>query len=400
MTTTPMRFTRLELAGSLGDLGTLLPLAMGMILINGLSPDGIFFSVGLFYIVSGFYFKVPTAVQPMKVISAYAVAAALSADQILAATLIMAVVLLVLGISGAMNWFSKHTPKVVIRGVQLSTGILLMTQGIKCILGTSKLQDIKQLAEPYLLIQSVGPLPVGVLIGLLGIVLTLLLLNNKKFPAGLVVIAFGVVVGLLLGAYREVADIGFHIGLPAFLPFGWPSRLDLTFAFFALVLPQMPMTIGNAVLANADLSHGFFGDAASRVTGKALCISMALANMGAFLMGGMPLCHGAGGLAAHYRFGARTAGSNLIIGTFMVLLVWLTGDQMVAFFHLIPLAILGVLLIFAGSQLALTLVDITTRSELFVAFTMLGVTLATNLAVGFVAGLALAILLRWRKIEV
>ena len=398
--TIPMRFTRLELAGSLGDLGTLLPLAMGMILINGLSPAGIFFSVGLFYIVSGIYFKVPTAVQPMKVISAYAVAAALSADQILAATLVMALVLLVIGISGAMSWFSKYMPKAAIRGVQLSTGILLMTQGIKCILGTSTLQVLKQSSEPYLSIQSLGPLPVGIQIGVLGVIVTLLLLNNKKFPAGLAVIVLGIVIGLLLGAYREVADIGLHIGLPAFLPFGLPSRLDVTFAFFALVLPQMPMTLGNAVLANADLSKGFFGDAAARVTGKALCISMALANMGAFILGGMPMCHGAGGLAAHYRFGARTAGSNLIIGIFMVLLVLLTGDQMVALFHLIPVAVLGVLLIFAGSQLALTLMDLSTRSELFVALSMLGLTLATNLAVGFVAGAALAMVLRWRKIDI
>lgn len=395
-----MRFTRLEVAGSLGDLGTLLPLAMGMILINGLSPSGIFFSAGLFYIASGLYFRIPTSVQPMKVISAYAVAAALSAQQVLAATLIMALVLLVIGASGAMSWLARHTPKAVIRGVQLSTGILLMTQGLKCMLGTSTLQLLKQMSEPYLAFQFIGPVPIGILIGVLGVLLTLILLNNRKYPAGLVVIGFGIVTGAVLGAYREVADMGFQVGLPAFLPFGMPSQLDLTFALFALVLPQMPMTLGNAVLANADLSKDLFGASATRVTGKALCISMALANAGAFIFGGMPMCHGAGGLAAHYRFGARTAGSNLIIGIFMVALVLIVGDQMVALFHLIPLAVLGVLLLFAGSQLALTLVDLSTRSELFIALAMLGVTLATNLAVGFVVGLALSMVLRWQKIEI
>lgn len=395
-----MRFTRLEVAGSLGDLGTLLPLAMGMILINGLSPSGIFLSAGLFYILSGIYFKVPTAVQPMKVISAYAVASALDTQQIMAATLIMALVLLVVGTSGAMTWLSKHTPKVVIRGVQLSTGILLMAQGIKFMLGTSALQVLKQMSEPYLALQSIGPLPIGILIGMLGVCLTLLLINNQKFPAGLAVIVFGVVAGALLGAHRELADVGISIGLPALLPFGLPQRVDMTFAFFALVLPQMPMTLGNAVLANADLSKTFFGGAATRVNGKALCISMALANMGAFILGGMPMCHGAGGLAAHYRFGARTAGSNLIIGIFMVASVLLLGDQMVALFHLIPLAILGVLLVFAGSQLALTLVDLSTRSELFIAFSMLGTTLATNLALGFVVGMVLALAMQWKKIDI
>lgn len=385
-----IRFTRLELAGSLGDLGSLVPLSMGMILINGLSPSGIFLAAGLFYIVSGFYFRVPTAVQPMKVISAYAIAASLSAGQVMAATFMMALVLMVIGASGAMAWLSRYTPKATIRGVQLSTGLLLMTQGIKCMLGTSTLQALSQKSEPYLTIQQLGPLPISLLIGVVGAAVTLMLLNNRRFPAGLVVIVFGVAMGILLGAYREIADVGIGISLPVVMPFGLPRQVDLSFAFLALVLPQIPMTLGNAVLANEDLSKDFFGAAASRVTGKALCISMALANLGAYLVGGMPMCHGAGGLAAHYRFGARTAGSNLIIGLFMVVLVLLVGDQMVALFHAVPMGILGVLLLFAGSQLALTLVDLKTRTELFIAFIMLGVTLTSNLAVGFVVGLILS----------
>jgi SulP family sulfate permease len=267
-------------------------------------------------------------------------------------------------------------------------------------LGNNTLQLLRQVSEPYLAVQAIGPLPIGILIGVAGVVLTLLLLNNSKFPAALVVIGFGIVTGLVFGAFKEVADVGLQINLPGLLPLGLPGRIDLTFAFFALVLPQIPMTLGNAVLANADLSGELFGEASGRVTGKALCISMAIANLGAFMWGGMPMCHGAGGLAAHFRFGARTAGSNLIIGIFMVVLVLVVGDQIVALFHLIPLAVLGVLLLFAGSQLALTLVDLSTRAELFITLTMLGVTLATNLAVGFAAGLALAMLLRWKKIEI
>jgi SulP family sulfate permease len=125
---------------------------------------------------------------------------------------------------------------------------------------------------------------------------------------------------------------------------------------------------------------------------------MALANLVSFLFGGMPMCHGAGGLAAHYRFGARTAGSNLIIGIFMVAAVILIGDQLLDLFHLIPYAILGVLLFFAGGQLALTISDLQKRSELFTAMSMLGIALATNLAVGFLTGLFLAFFLGRRQI--
>ncbi len=397
--TLPMRFNRLEVAGSLGDLGTLLPLAIGMILVNGLTPAGIFLPVGLFYIFSGLYYRVPTAVQPMKVISAYAVATALSAQQIMAATLVMAVILLIIGTSGAMSWISRHTPKSVVRGVQLSTGVVLMTQGVKCMVGNSTLQQLSQMAEPYLSWQHIGPVPVGIPIGIAGMLLTLFLLDNRKLPAGLVVICFGVVLGIALGAYRSLNDFGLQIGIPQLMPLGLPAKIDFTFAFFALVLPQIPMTIGNAVLANADLSQQYFGDASRKVTAKSLCISMSLANLLAFAFGGMPMCHGAGGLAAHYRFGARTAGSNLMIGIFMVAAVLLVGDQLLSLFHLIPYAILGVLLFFAGGQLALTITDMQKRSEMFIALSMLGIALATNLAVGFLTGLFLAVALGRRKVN-
>jgi SulP family sulfate permease len=393
-----MRFNRLEAAGALGDLGTLLPLAIGMILVNGLSPSGIFLPVGLYYIFSGLYYEVPTAVQPMKVISAYAVAAALSAQQIMAAALAMAVILLIVGTSGAITWISKHTPKSVVRGVQLSTGVLLMIQGIKCMVGTSTLQQLGHVAEPYLAWQQIGPVPVGIPIGVAGMLLTLFLLDNRKLPAGLVIIFFGVTLGLCLGAYRSLASFGLQVGIPALIPLGLPGKIDFTFAIFALVLPQIPMTIGNAVLANADLSQQYFGDASRKVTGRSLCISMALANLVSFLFGGMPMCHGAGGLAAHYRFGARTAGSNLIIGIFMVAAVILIGDQLLNLFHLIPYAILGVLLFFAGGQLALTITDLKERSEMFIVMSVLGIALATNLAVGFLTGLFLAFFMGRRKI--
>ncbi len=389
--TLPLRFNRLELAGSLGDLGTLLPLAIGMIMVNGLTPSGIFFSAGLFYIFSGLYFRVTTAVQPMKVISAYAVATALTYQQIMASALIMAVILILIGSSGAMTWISKHTPKSVIRGVQLSTGIVLMTQGIKCMVGTSTLQQLNQLAEPYLRWQSIGPMPIGIPMGIAGVLLTLLLLDNRKVPAGLVIVGFGLAIGIGMGNYRSLENFGLKMTFPQLVPLGLPATIDFTFAFFALVLPQIPMTIGNAVLANADLATQYFGDGARKVTGKALCLSMALANLLAFAFGGMPMCHGAGGLAAHYRFGARTAGSNLMIGIFMVTAVLLIGDRLLALFNLIPIAVLGVLLFFAGGQLALTITDLKKRSEMLVALSILGIALATNLAVGFLAGLVLAV---------
>ena len=394
------RFNRLELAGSLGDLGTLLPIAIAMVLVNGLNPLGLFFSIGVFYILSGVYFGVTVPVQPMKVIGAYAIATSLNADQILASTLLMGIFLLIVGATGAIDVIRRITPKAVIRGVQLSTGALLIAGGIKFIIGTSKFQELQGAVEPYLALQSIGPVPVSLVIGAVAGIITLLLLDNRTFPAGLIVVLGGLLAGLALGARVDIDAglAGFH--LPDVLPFGFPGQADFTFALFALVLPQLPMTLGNAVLAYTDLSKEYFGERSKQVTNRKACMSMALANFFSFCLGGMPLCHGAGGLAAHYRFGARTAGSNLMIGLIFAGLAILLGTNIVDVLNLLPMAVLGVLLVFAGSQLTLTIMDLDQRKDLFVATLILGITLATNLGAGFITGMIVAQVLKWEKLSV
>ena len=399
MTLKPL-FNRQEFAGSLGDLGTILPIAIGMILINGLNPTGLFLSVGLFYLFTGFYYKVTVSIQPMKVIGAYAIATAAGSGEILASCFLMGIILLVLGLTGAINIIGKYTPKSVIRGVQFSTGILLMVQGIKLMIGTSNLQVLQKMAEPYLRIQSIGLLPVGVVIGIAGAILTMFLLDNKKMPAGLVIVVFGLVTGLIFGTKQDFDKLHLSLYLPEFMPFGFPLKTEFMFAMFALVLPQLPMTIGNAVIANADLSKEYFKKNSKKVTYKSLSITMAIGCFLSFFLGGMPLCHGAGGLAAHYRFGARTAGSNYIIGSVFVFFVLLSGSGILTIIYLIPMAILGVLLIFSGSQLALTIQDVLNKKDLFAVIIILSITLVTNLGFAVIIGFALAYLLKLRKIKI
>ncbi len=394
------QFNRREFAGALGDLGTILPIAIGMILVNGLNPAGLFLSVGLFYIFTGIYYGVTVPVQPMKVIGAYAIVTAASSGQVMAAGLLIGIILLILGVTGAIDIIGKYTPKSVIRGVQLSTGTLLMAQGVKLMIGSSRLQGLHNLVEPYLTIQSIGPIPVGIVIGVIGGILTLFLLDNKKMPAGLVIVCLGVMIGLIAGTREGFAQLNLGFHLPTWLPFGIPGKEDFLFAMFALVLPQLPMTVGNAVIANADLSRDYFKEESKRVTYKGLCLTMGLGCIFSFLLGGMPICHGAGGLAAHYRFGARTAGSNLMIGALFVILVLVAGSGILAVIYLLPMAILGILLVFAGSQLALTIQDIFQKKDLFVVIIILGTTLASNLGVGVLIGYGLAYLLKWEKLTI
>lgn len=394
------RFDRMELAGSLGDLGALLPIAIAMVLFNGLSPVGLFLSIGVFYVLSGAFFGITVPVQPMKVIGAYAIATAMNAEQILASSLLMGLFLLIVGITGAIDIIRKFTPKSVVRGVQLSTGALLISGGVKFIIGSSKYQMLQQAVEPHLTVQALAGIPISFIIGIVAAIATLLLLDNRKFPAGLIVVAGGLLLGLLFGIRNEIGSIHIGLNLPQLLPFEFPTKADFTFALFALVLPQLPMTMGNAVIAYTDLSAEYFPEKSSKLTNRKACVSMALANFFSFSLGGMPLCHGAGGLAAHYRFGARTAGSNVMIGVLFMGLAIIFGNSIVQVFNLIPMSILGVLLIFAGAQLTLAMMDLDQRKDYFVATLILGITLASNLAAGFIAGMIFAHVLRWEKLSV
>ncbi len=394
-----LQINRMEFSGSLGDLGTILPLSVGMILINDMDPYGIFLCVGLFYILSGIYYRVTCPVEPMKVISGYAIASGISAMQIQSSCLLISLFLLVLGVTGLIDHIRKNIPLPVIRGVQLSTGTLLVSKGVQLIVGTSPFQKIHGAAEPFLMLQNIGPIPFGFIAGGLLFFLTLFLLNNTKVPAAVTIVGIGLVIGIILGTQKETGNL-IQILPPHILPNGWPSGADFSFALIFLVLPQIPMTIGNAVIANSDLSAQYFPEAGKRVTPRSLCFSMALANFFSFLFGGMPMCHGAGGLASRYRFGARTAGSNLIIGFLFLALVVIFGRNIMQFINLIPMAVLGVLLIFAGIQLSLTLLDIRTRKDMFVITVMLGLTLATNLAVGFIIGIVVAYVVRIERFNI
>ncbi len=384
------RFDRMEFAGSLGDLGTMLPLAIGMIVLNKLYATNVFILVGFFYIASGIYFRVTTPVQPMKVIGAYAIAVGLTPTQIVASSLWMGILVLFLGTTGLIQTIGKYTPKSTVRGVQLGVGVVLMVKGLKLMI----------MPDPNLAVQSLGPLSMSIILGAVGLVLTLFLLDNKKLPAALVIILLGIALGILIGKPLEAEAFNWSIHFPRLIPYGWPSLHDFLWVLPVLVLPQIPMTIGNAIISNTDVMHEYFGESAHRATYRSVSNSQGLADIVSFFLGGIPMCHGAGGLAAHYRFGARTAGANLIIGGIFVALALVFGENMVAILNLLPFSLLGVLLVFAGLQLALMIQDVEERKDLFVVLLMLGIALATNLAVAFIAGIIVAYALKSEKLTV
>jgi SulP family sulfate permease len=157
-----------------------------------------------------------------------------------------------------------------------------------------------------------------------------------------------------------------------------------------LALPQIPLSLANSIYSTEDAAQQYFGASATHVTARRLLTTMGLSNIGAALFGGVPVCHGCGGLTAHYRLGARTGGAPLMLGVFFLLFGLLGGQSLLPLLQLIPMAILGVLLAYVGVQHGLLARDLKGWREWLPALTVALVGFLTrNLALGFAAGTAL-----------
>jgi SulP family sulfate permease len=388
-------FNLREFAGSLGDLGTLIPLSIALVTVNGLSFTSVFLTVGLFYVATGLYYRLPIPVQPLKVVAAIAIAAPADVTlPVMAATgVLFGAFLLLLGFTGMIDRLARIFTKPVIRGMQLSLGLILATKGISFI--QSKALFIQDSGDEVL----IGSVPVNVIIGIAGVILVLLLLNSRRFPAALVVIGAGVIIGAAYGAFSDTAW-GFG---PTDMEIFTPGLDDYATALVLLVIPQIPLTIGNAIVGTTDVARTLFGggERTRRATNRRFATSMGVANVGAGLLAAMPMCHGSGGLAAHHRFGARTGGANIMIGSVLVVIAVAFGAVGVTLLSSIPYAVLGVLLLFAGLELALLIKDVDQKRDLFVVVLIAGIGLATtNLGIAFGAGIVAERLIKWAKIGI
>lgn len=392
MQTKSFKFDLQELGGALGDLGTLLPLMVALIVINGLNATSVLLGVGLFYIVAGLYFRIPTPVQPMKAVAAIAIAIGLSASTISAAGLLMGGILLLLSRTNLITLVVKLFPQPVVKGIQLSIGLILVGKGIELIVseqtfisGTTRFPGLDQF-------------PFGILLAIVALLIFIFfkfafLKQTQRFPPSLALLGFGLAAG---GIFRSMPGLD---GLSPALPsIALPGAADFWLALTVLVIAQLPLTLGNAVVGMRDTAKIYFKDQAYRVTPRALTTSMGLANIAAGLLGAMPMCHGSGGLTAHYKLGARTGAANLMIGGIFLALALLFGSAALSSLSLIPLPVLGILLAIVGIYHTLLIRDLKTKRQLAVAGTMAVVTITLgNLAYGFAAGILLYNLLKFTQ---
>jgi len=232
-----------------------------------------------------------------------------------------------------------------------------------------------------------------------GIVLTLLLLTNRRLPAMLVLLGYGIVLAFIQKPelIRELSNLSIRFRFPE-LTFGQISWKELLSGFVLLGLPQAPLTLGNAIIATVSENNHHFPD--RKVTAKAISVDHGIMNLISACIGGIPMCHGAGGMAGHIRFGARTGGALVILGVIVLLIGLLLSDSVGLLFQVFPRPILGVILFFAGVELGLVVQDIKLKKQnLFVLLVTAG-TAMWNMGVAYLAGLILyyGLQRRWFKI--
>lgn len=388
-----LRFDRFEIAGSFGDLGTFLPIVVAMILINGLSPSAVLLAFGIFYVFTGLFYGLPVPVQPLKAVAAIAIASPdLVTVPVLAASgIIFGTVMFALWAGRLVELAARLFTPAVVRGIQFSLGLIFLRKGFELIVSGRMFVDGRE-----------GPFAAqhaNLWLGILVFALVLVLLDNRRFPAALVALAVGIAVGILGGGLNGVP---LALG-PTELRLIIPKAADFWTAAVLLVLPQIPLTIGNSCVGTAATAASLFPDdqRLDRAQAASFAFTMGLANIPAGFLGAIPMCHGTGGLVAHHRFGARTGGAPIFIGAVLIVMAVAFGSFGFALLASIPNAVLGVLLVFAGLELCPLVRNLKTNEEYFVALVIAGIALAVpNMAWAFGAGMVIDQIIRRTRVSV
>jgi MFS superfamily sulfate permease-like transporter len=315
-----------DVAGAFGDLGTFLPHVVSVLTVGGLSPVGVFVGFGLFYAATGAFYRLPIPVQPMKAVSAIVITSHLAPGAVAATGVILGVVLLPLAFTGLIERLSKAIPQSVVAGLQLGLGVTLALLGFKLMLQI-----------PWL----------G--LGVLALVCALMLI--PRCPATLIALFVAVGAGQVFGLTAVPVPTALHLTLPGL---ALPSWDDAAAALRQAVLPQLALTITNAIIVTAALARSLFPEAPGRATERRLTITSGLANLLLAPFGALPMCHGAGGLIAHHRFGARTGAAPLILGVLCLGLGLFFSAMALDLMRMIPMAAVGAFLSVAGADLAIS----------------------------------------------
>ncbi|MHC1630378.1 MAG: putative sulfate/molybdate transporter [Methanoculleaceae archaeon] len=322
MTESPaLRLAPEEIAGSVGDFGTVLPIIFGVAAVSDINLATVLLLLfALWYVVIGIVYGIPVPVEPMKVVGAVVIAEGLSSGDIMAAGMLTGLIFLFLGLIRGMHYIREKIPTSVIRGIQLGLAFVLVNTSLRFIL-----------QDPAFALAAMGLIAVFSIAG-----------SRFHVPdvSALLVVIAGIGVG--------VAAYGIPpLQLPTVPGIIVPDMQNIVTALVRLVPPQFPLTITNAILATSVLAHDLYQ---RDIKPDRLSITIGLMNLLSTPFGAFPMCHGAGGLAAHYRFGGRTALSNITGGVILLGFALFFADPDTL--SILPAGMFGALLLFVGIELA------------------------------------------------
>lgn len=357
----PIRFDRNEFAGAFGDLGTDLPLLIGVIAASGIDSAAVLILFGLMQVFTGLWYRMPMPVQPLKAFAALVIAQKIRGPVIFGGGLAIGISMFFLSVTGLIDALARLVPKAVVRGIQFGLALQLATLALKQYVGADGAAGYALAAAAF--------------------AVTVALFGNRRWPAALVVIALGISYALVFKFDLATAQRAVGLHLPA-----WhlPQRADVLTGAVLLALPQIPLSLGNSILATQQVARDYFPD--RPLTIKKISFTYALMNLVNPFLGGFPVCHGSGGLVGHYAFGARTGGSVIIYGGLFLVLGLFFSQGFADVVQIFPLPVLGVLLLFEALSLAALLRDLNARrADLLVAL-LVGL-LCAGLPYGYLVGL-------------
>jgi MFS superfamily sulfate permease-like transporter len=367
-----LRFDRHELAGAFGDIGTDLPLLLALVATCGLDAASVFTVFGALQIATGLAYGMPMPVQPLKAMAAIMLAQKLSAGTLAGGGLVIGVTMLLLAATGLLDWLARVVPKEVVRGIQLGLGLSLATLGLK----------------EYVVSDGARGLVLATVAALLLIVLR----GKRRFPAPLLVIGLGLVYALAFHLDLSELEAAVGLRLPTLV---LPTQAELLDGALLLALPQLPLSLGNSVIATSRATADLFPE--RPVSVRRIGVTYGLMNLVAPWFGGVPTCHGCGGLVGFHAFGARTGGAAVIYGSLYLVLGLVFAPGLTTVVKIFPMPVLGVVLLFEALALMLFIRDVASEpKQLYVVLAVAAavVGLKYGYVVGLLGGTALAFALR------
>lgn len=369
-----IRFDRNELAGAFGDIGTDLPLIVGMIIAAKLDSASVLVLFGAMQILTALRYRMPMPVQPLKAVAALVITQKLSGGLLYGGGLAIGLLMLALTLTGSVNWLARVVPKAVVRGIQFGLGLQLTTLALR----------------EY--VQAEGAR--GYALAALAFVIILVLIENRRYPAGLFVVAIGAAYAVAFKVNAGVIAQGIGVRLPHLHQ---PTSRDLLTGLVVLALPQISLSLGNSVLATQQIARDLFPQ--RRIGVRGIGFTYSLMNLINPFFSGIPTCHGSGGMMGHYAFGARTGGSVVLYGLLYLILGLFFSGSFGQIVQVFPLPILGVLLLIEGMRMMLLIrdtLDVKAESSIAVLVGLLAIGVPYGYLVGLVVGTTLFYLTRGR----